>query len=102
MAWQKHNAFDILPQEDKTFLEDLVRAHLRVGGIKGGHFMRIHDEAWSVVPIAAVDVKRAWLKKPYTFFWNGAAGRQGRKPLKVLGHFLGTFLLVPVVCLYEF
>jgi hypothetical protein len=59
MAWQKHNAFKILPQKDKTFLEDLVRAHLRVGGIKGGHFMRIHDEAWSVVPIAAVDVKRA-------------------------------------------
>ena len=59
MAWQKHNAFDILPQEDKTFLEDLVRTHLRVGGIQGGHFMGIHDEARSVVPVTAVYIEGA-------------------------------------------
>ena len=64
--------------------------------------MGIHYEARSVVSITAVDIEGARLKKSYAFFGYGATSRQGRKPLQVLGHFLGTFLLVPVVCLYEF
>jgi len=58
MAWQEHNSFDILPQEDKAFLEDLARTYLRVSGVQRGHFLSVHHEGRSEVFIATVDVKR--------------------------------------------
>lgn len=102
MAWQEHNTFDVLEEEDETFLEDLVCYQFRISNIQGRHSSGVHYEAWSEVPVTAVDIEGARLQKSHAFFGYGAANWQGRKPLQMIDHFHGTFLLVKVVCLNEF